>query len=704
VTKSEWTVVGMVCALVLGAYVSVAHSGYFVSATLNPADEYYNLLVQGFRAGQLNLKIDVPPGFAQLADPYDPAAHAPYPVLDMSYFRGKFYLYFGPTPALVLFWPYVALTGRYLLQKNAAVFFCFAGFLASAGILSALWRRYFAGVGVAVVAAGALALGLAAGTPLLLARCDVHEVSISCGYALTMLALAAIWKALHSPSQQGRWLAAASLSYGLAVGARPSLLFGAVILLVPVAQAFRERRNIWTPLLAATGPITFIGLGLMLYNLGRFGNPFEFGYRYQLAGDRMLTRPFFSLRYLWFNFRVYFLAPARWSAQFPFVHSIAVPPLPAGYVRAETPYGILTNTPLVWFALAAPLAWRNRSATEGWILRWFVLSAALLFGICACTVSLFLGAAGRYEADFLPALVLLGGVGILGLERALADEPVRRRVLRWVWILLLVFSMAFNLLACVWGYSMAHDNLGYVLRRAGRMQEAMAQFEEAVRLMPNYPDPRNNLADALMEQGRVPEAIGEYAQVVRLRPRSADAHYNLGASLQKAGWIQQAMAQYEQAVRLRPDHVDAHNRLASTLMAQGMFPEAIGEYEQVVRLKPDSAEAHYNWGVALVRLGKVPEAMGQFRDALRLKPDYAQAHNGLAIALATQGKPQEAMEQWEEAVRLKPDDAEAQCNLATALERAGRIPEAIAHYEQSLKLSPGFAPAKNALARLRADR
>ena len=62
------------------------------------------------------------------------------------------------------------------------------------------------------------------------------------------------------------------------------MLFGAVILLVPVVQAWRERRQIWAVLMAATVPIPLIGLGLMLYNALRFDNPFEFGMRYQLAG------------------------------------------------------------------------------------------------------------------------------------------------------------------------------------------------------------------------------------------------------------------------------------------------------------------------------------------------------------------------------------------------------------------------------------
>ena len=115
------------------------------------------------------------------------------------------------------------------------------------------------------------------------------------------------------------------------------MLFGAVILLVPVVQAWRERRKIGAVLMAAIGPIILIGLGLMLYNALRFDNPFEFGVRYQLAGERQVTRQFFSLRYLWFNFRVYFLEPARWSGRFPFVHDITVPLCQRAISRSQDP-------------------------------------------------------------------------------------------------------------------------------------------------------------------------------------------------------------------------------------------------------------------------------------------------------------------------------------------------------------------------------
>jgi len=654
----------------MGVYAYTAHSGFVVQSSLNPADSYYNLLVQGFRAGQLNLKTDVPPGLAQLANPYDPVAHDPYRVLDMSYYRGKLYLYFGVTPVVLLFWPYAVTTGNYLLQKDAAVAFCVVGFLASVGLLCAVWRRHFAEVSVWVVAAGALALGLVTCAPSLLARSDVWEVSIGCGYAFTMLALAGIWKALHDRERRCWWLATASLAYGLAVGARPSLLFGAAALLLPVVHAWRERQRVWTPLIAAIGPIALIGLGLMVYNALRFDNPFEFGYRYGLFLDRLNTDPVFSWRYLWFHFRVYFLEPARWSGRFPFVRGITVPPLPAGHGMPEHPFGVLTNIPIVWLALAVPLAWRCRPADTRSTLFEFLAAVAILFGTSALTLSLYFSASIRYEFEFLSALVLLAVIGILSLERTLVHQRLRRNAMRWGWSLLLGFSVAFNLFASVERCAESVNNLGRALYEAGRIREAMARFEQALRLTPDFAEVHNGLGLALMAQGRVREAIGHFEQALRLTPDFAEAHYNLGIAMVGQGRLQEAIGQFEQAVSLKPDFADAHNDLGFALMSQGRLQGAMSHFEQALRLKPDLAEAHYNLGLALVGQGRLQDAIAQWEQALRIKPDLAKAHYNLGVALYQLGRKQEAIGHWEQALRIKPDYTEARSNLERA--RAAR--------------------------------
>jgi tetratricopeptide (TPR) repeat protein len=516
------------------------------------------------------------------------------------------------------------------------------------------------------------------------------------------------------------------------------LVFGAVALLVPVAQAWRERRPVWAVLAAATVPISLIGLGMMLYNELRFDNPLEFGVRYLLNAERQITRRAFSAHFLWFNFRVYFLEPARWSARFPFVHVAPVPPLPAGSVLESKPFGVLANIPLTWLALAAPLAWRGRSGQTASVLRWFVAATALLFAMCAFTLGLFYATGFDYELDFLPPLLLLAVIGILGLERALTNRPVWRRAARCGWGVLLGLSVAFNLLATaehyaeahtvrgddlmVAGrhqeaieqyeralhiepdYARAHNNLGHELLQAGKIEEAIAHDEQALRLKPDFAEAHYNLGLALAQTGRIKEGIAHYEQALRLKPDYADAHNNLANALAQTGRIGEAIAQYEHALRIKPDYAEAHSNLGSVLLQEGKLSDAIAHFEQALRIKPDLAEAHSNLGVALGRAGRIEQAIAHYEQALRLKPDYAEARYNFGLALAQAGRVQEAMEQWQQTLRIKPDDVEAHYNLGIALEKAGRLSEAIQHYQQALKLRPDLTGARNALARLQAGR
>ena len=555
----------MVCALVIGLFAWSAESGFQELGTLRAEDSYYNLLVQGFRAGQLNVNRDAPPGLSQLSDPYDPASNVAYVwdknqlAYEMSYYKGKLYLYFGVTPAVVLFWPYVLLTGHYLLHKDAVVIFFGLGFLVAAGLVRACWRRYFPETGIWVVMAGILAMGLTAGILETLSSCDVYEVAKSCGFAFTMLSLASIWRALREPKRQVVWLLLASLTYGLAIGSRPSLLFGAIILLVPVTYSWRaaaepsSRRRL-ALLLAAAGPLALVGLGLMLYNALRFDNPFEFGWHYQLTSFKQNTAHQFSLHYLWFNFRFYFLAPLYWGGQFPFLHAAPPPPSPSGFWGVGDPYGgILVNNPVVWLALAAPLAWRGRPFDEAAALRWFAAAVFLLFAICALTMCLFFAAGSRYEVDFLPTLMLLAMIGVLGLERVLAGLPGWRRIARWGWCLLLAYSVLFNILVSVKSHAGANYIAGNSLLNGGRLDEAVEHYRAALALEPDSATYLNGLGAADCRMGLVDDGMALFQKALEIEPRSAEAHFDLGCNLLQQGRVNEAAVHFQKALEIDPN-------------------------------------------------------------------------------------------------------------------------------------------------------
>ena len=697
---ARWTrlaVLAAACALVIGSYAWTADSGSLESWASGSQDSYYNLLVRGFRDGHLNVKREAPPGLAASGGDRDQAwlDAAASGVADMSYYKGKLYLYFGVTPALLLFWPYEALTGHYLPHRDAVVIFLSAGFLAGVGLLCAVWRRCFKETGVGAVAAGTLALGLANFAPVIVRRGDAYEVAVSCGYALTMLALAGVWGALQDERRAGRWLAAASLAYGLALGARPSLLFGAVILLVPVARAWREKRRVWPLLLAAAAPIVFIGLGLMAYNALRFDNPLEFGENFQLPPN---TSQHFSLRYLWFNFRVGFLEPARWSGRFPFVDDITVPALPGRYYIVDHPFGVLTNIPLVWLALLTPLAWRRGSGEGRSILPWFLGAVALLFGLCALTLCLYDAMCLRYELEFASPLILLAVIGFLALQRALAGQPVWRRAAGCGWGLLLAFSVAMNLFA---GVALRADllcGLGFAFQQKGRADEAIILEQKAIKLKPGYAPACNNLGNALLQKGRVDEAITQYQTALQIEPGNTQARVNLGNALLQKGRVDDAIAQYQAALQINPNLPLPHSNLGNALMQKGRVDEAITHYQTALQIEPNSTQARNNLGRALIRKGDLDAATACFQKSAAINPNQADVWFYLGSLFLLKGDLDQAIASFRQTIKINPRLPDAYGNLGTALSQKGETKEAMGYWRQALEINPGQIQVLGSLA------
>jgi len=243
----------------------------------------------------------------------------------------------------------------------------------------------------------------------------------------------------------------------------------------------------------------------------------------------------------------------------------------------------------------------------------------------------------------------------------------------------------------------AHNNLGVAMEKMGAEQEAVGQYEEAIRLDPNNAEAHYNLGVALAGAGKLTDAIRHYEQALRIDPDYAQAHYNLANSLLKANRIDDAIRHYEQALRIKPDYADAHHNLADALFQAGRVQEAIEHYEQALQIDPDIAEAHYNLGIVLEQAGNISNAIGHYEQALRIDPDYAEAHYHLGNALRQVGRATEAIEQYRQALRTKPDYAEAHYNLGVTLWERGKLEDAIDHYEQALRLKPNYAEAHNNL-------
>jgi putative flippase GtrA len=372
--------------------------------------DYFNYLVSGFRKGSLALDVPVPPELIAVKNPYDPAQRpagiAPH---DVSYFHGKYYIYFGVVPVVTLFWPFRVVTGIDLSMTYATLAYELGAFWVAAWLWTRILRDHFPRTALLTKVAGLFAVGVVGGQLVVGRRTSFWEIPIEAGYFHLVVAGAAFYLSLSS-RRRWLWLGLSGLSLGLAIGCRPTLV-GAVPGFALIAAWTGWSRAAKAPggsrLIGIGQCAAFMGIplgaviaGLLAYNAARFGDPLEFGIRYQLtsSADQTSTKRF-SPSYVPFNFRTYFLSTPRWGRYFPFVHPSRNIKQPPGYYGIEFTYGALIVCPLVWICALFP----------GWIMvrrRLPVLPLASLFilvafgttGILLC----FNSAAGRYVEDFLP--------------------------------------------------------------------------------------------------------------------------------------------------------------------------------------------------------------------------------------------------------------------------------------------------------------
>ena len=435
--------------LVLALFYSWTASNGRTFGLGQPQDGFYNMMTDALLHGQLHLREEPDPELFELSDPYDATRNSRMRLHDASLYRGKYYLYFGVVPALLLFLP-LRVTGLGDLPESlAAVIFATTGLLAWLAVLRHLLRAHFAGTPGGVRAVGYVTLGLASVVPFALRGASVYEVAITAGYACLA---GATWFFITA-GKGGRLstarLALGGLLLGLAVGCRPNH-----IVLVPLLPllAWPAVRGTGTRARAAFAVLVPLGACLLLlgaYNHARFDRWLEFGTRFTLSGGPRPAwlDPRAIPAVVWFQF----LAPPTATRDFPFFlprTDYPGPPLEGFYAESSVT-GAFAHAPfLLILFVAAPLLRGLRSPAPD-ELRWRLLVLATA-GLVSplLTGFAFPAAAMRYQVDFVPFLVV---PALLLWQLAAERAAGRMRVvlsalglaaIAWSWALAVILSLS----------------------------------------------------------------------------------------------------------------------------------------------------------------------------------------------------------------------------------------------------------------------
>ena len=234
----------------------------------------------------------------------------------------------------------------------------------------------------------------------------------------------------------------------------------------------------------------------------------------------------------------------------------------------------------------------------------------------------------------------------------------------------------------------ARRDLGALLAQTGRYREAADQYREAVRLEPDKALNHFTLA-LVLEQLDDPkagdEALAQFERAVEMTPDYREFRRALADRLAQAGRFADAMPHFERLVNDDPSDFLARLERAKVRFASGEVDGALDDARRVAEEAEDAgakAEALTVVGEALSRRGDGPGAINAFRSALQQQPDLAGAHFGLANLLGVAGRFDEAAASYRHALDSDPTRVAAWLGEATALALANREAEAARRLQQ----------------------
>ncbi|MBI3263057.1 MAG: tetratricopeptide repeat protein [Acidobacteria bacterium] len=435
----------------------------------------------------------------------------------------------------------------------AAVLLALLAYLAYATAGSPSRRRWGLGLSICSYTASLLARANAIGFPLLLAAVDVYPLRRH----------AAFVDARHRGGAAPR-----------ALGVGALLLEKLPFLLAAVALASVESRSRELPTLREVG-----------------------------AGWRLTSAAIAPFLYLWRTFWPVGLTPLD---PLPIEPQLEWTPLALGCAGLAAVTIAIVRARRKWPAVA--LAW--------------VTYVLLLAPVVGLTPTGQQATADRYT--YLPGVVvsLLAGAGIASL---VASRGVRREAT------LAALGLVIMLGAATW-------------RQSGWWHDSITLWTRAADLDERNDIATYNLATALAGAGREDEAIARYEQTLRLVADHQAARFNLNLILAKRA-----------------------EREGHRLADAGRFDEALDQYGRALALDSSRIASRAARGLVLVRRSRLAEAVDDLRVALESNVDDPAVPNALAYALMETGRSNQAAAVLRQAVTRHPEDVDLAHNLARLL-------------------------------------
>jgi tetratricopeptide (TPR) repeat protein/tRNA A-37 threonylcarbamoyl transferase component Bud32 len=256
-------------------------------------------------------------------------------------------------------------------------------------------------------------------------------------------------------------------------------------------------------------------------------------------------------------------------------------------------------------------------------------------------------------------------------------------------------------------YTVMVDRAVLRLQR-GRLDEAVTDLEEAIRINGRYSNAFESLALVLQRQRKWDDAVERFTQAIRLKPGSAPLHRARAAVQQEredqsAAHRAAALLDLDEAIRCeKADTLLAardHIQRGELLRRDGRFEKALAACDAALKLAPELDTAHGLRVNVLVDLGRTDEVIGSCDGALARGKPWPGIHEIRGLARANRGDFAGAIEDYSQALVLRPDQPRVLTSRGQAYLVAGAPKLALHDFNEALRRDPASGEAHSGRGR-----
>lgn len=253
----------------------------------------------------------------------------------------------------------------------------------------------------------------------------------------------------------------------------------------------------------------------------------------------------------------------------------------------------------------------------------------------------------------------------------------------------------------------ALDLLGVVRVLEHRDADAEVLFRRAVQKNPKFASAHAHLGLLFFQAARIEQAVPELREAVRLDSSRVDAATALikiwsdqAQAAVTAGDSEKALAILREARNLAPNNADVEFALGMVALRMSRFQDAADAFKETLKVRNNDPAALAGLGQAFMALSRYEEARQEFTRYLALRPNDSSALCSLGIVLAALERPAEARTQFERSIATAPGQTEAYFRLGLLDLDAKNLESAAQNFQRVLERDPKHLGALVSLGRV----